>query len=77
MFKHPKMPQPPSAEEMYRHYIAEKRDVFAAHALQGLLSAHDPVKAVCNGTPQAISVYCYEFADAMLEARKKLSVDSL
>ena len=42
------------------------RDYFAAAALQGLLA--DPAVA---GSKASIAEHCYDYADAMLEARKK------
>jgi hypothetical protein len=43
------------------------RDDFAAKAMQGLLSAHNPMITDTNGIAEA----AYEMADAMLAERSK------
>jgi hypothetical protein len=50
------------------------RDYFAAKAMQGMLSCEEPYYAKNNvkaDTPNRYADLAYEFADAMLEARKK------
>lgn len=45
------------------------RDVFAAHALQGLCA--DPSSHRLYGSHEEAAETCYQLADAMLEARLK------
>jgi hypothetical protein len=50
------------------------RDYFAAKAMQGMLSCEEPYfseKHVKVNTPGLYAELAYDFADAMLEARKK------
>ena len=44
------------------------RDYFAAKAMNGFLSDSSAVK---NSSPQQISEWCYDLADAMMECRVK------
>lgn len=42
------------------------RDIFAMHALNGMLASPD-----YSGTPEQLADYAYQYADAMKERRKK------
>ena len=42
------------------------RDIFAMHALNGMLASLD-----YSGTPEQLADYAYQYADAMKEKRKK------
>ena len=42
------------------------RDIFAMHALNGMLASPD-----YSGTPEQLADYAYKYADAMLNARRK------
>jgi hypothetical protein len=42
------------------------RDIFAMHALNGMLASPD-----YSGTPEQLADYAYQYADAMIERRKK------
>lgn len=44
----------------------ELRDLFAINALNGILASPD-----FSGTPEQIADYAYQYADAMIERRKK------
>lgn len=43
----------------------ELRDLFAMNALNGILASPD-----YSGTPEQLTDYAYQYADAMLKARK-------
>ncbi len=46
--------------------MPDLRDLFAMNALNGILASPDYA-----GTPEQISDYAYQFADAMIKARNK------
>ena len=48
-------------------YAVALRDRFAMAALTGVFSSHTNIK----DNDRAVAEYCYELADAMMEARKK------
>ena len=53
------------------YLLADLRDVFAAHVLTGQLSDRTANSAPTGACVQDFAATAYEFADAMLVARKK------
>lgn len=54
-------------EESYNHGGMDLRDYFAARALQGLLTD----ESISGARKSDVAKWSYEYADAMMEARKK------
>lgn len=61
----------PGDEEFPREWGMSLRDYFAAQALAGLLHHYHEGRAVSTDPFNDISEVAYEYADAMLEARKR------
>ena len=55
-------------EESYMNHGMDLRDYFAAKAMQSFLLDHEAVS--CENSLTVISSWSYQYADAMMEARK-------
>lgn len=60
---------PTLTDDRYFHGM-DLRDYFAAKAMQGMLSSEQIQMAIGKTiTPEKVASVCYDWADAMLEAR--------
>ncbi|EKQ1113553.1 hypothetical protein [Morganella morganii] len=62
---------PPIYSKDYSHDIASLRDMFAAKAMQGILSNNSMIDTATESTFEWVTKNAYQLADAMLRAREK------